>query len=141
MIHNHEVAGSIPAPATLKINELQRCSSFLFFFYDTNLIQNQVIGYCLKRYEIILSLQTLLKITFSLETFLSLLLLSNKRRYTAIKKDIQQFDKIQHRNVKIEILVRNYFSEMQNNYIFAAQLEDCRCRALPGSSHLPTHGG
>ena len=30
LIHNHEVAGSIPAPATLKINELQRCSSFLF---------------------------------------------------------------------------------------------------------------
>ena len=30
MIHNHEVAGSIPAPATLKINELQKCGSFLF---------------------------------------------------------------------------------------------------------------
>jgi len=30
MIHNHEVAGSIPAPATLQINELQRCSSFFF---------------------------------------------------------------------------------------------------------------
>ena len=30
MIHNHEVAGSIPAPATLKINELQKCNSFLF---------------------------------------------------------------------------------------------------------------
>ena len=31
VIHNHEVAGSIPAPATLKINELQRCDSFLFW--------------------------------------------------------------------------------------------------------------
>ena len=30
-IHNHEVAGSIPAPATKEINELQRCSSFFFF--------------------------------------------------------------------------------------------------------------
>ena len=28
-IHNHEVAGSIPAPATKRIDELQRCSSSL----------------------------------------------------------------------------------------------------------------
>ena len=30
MIHNHEVPSSILGPATLKINELQRCSSFFF---------------------------------------------------------------------------------------------------------------
>ncbi len=38
MIHNHEVAGSIPAPATLEINELQKCGSF-FFCYGEILVK------------------------------------------------------------------------------------------------------
>ena len=36
MIHNHEVPGSIPGPATEEVNELQKCNSFFFLTRESD---------------------------------------------------------------------------------------------------------